>query len=58
MGGTILKLSPILEFVSLLRDYGEIRPELITDDNETREKIRCHPGILRRASMAKRNRLD
>ncbi|MEZ4491221.1 MAG: nucleotidyl transferase AbiEii/AbiGii toxin family protein [Cyanobacteriota/Melainabacteria group bacterium] len=46
------------EFVSLLRDNGEIRPELITDDNETREKIRCHPGILRRASMAKRNRLD
>ncbi len=42
------------EFVSLLRDSGEIRPDLVTTDSETIEKILCHPGILRRASMVKK----
>lgn len=42
------------EFVSLLRDQGKIRPELLTTDQRIIEKVYVHPGLLRRAELAKK----
>jgi hypothetical protein len=42
------------EFVSLLRDKGEIKPELLTKNSEMIEKAKVHPGLLRRADMSKK----
>ncbi len=40
------------DFVTLLREKGIIKPELLTHDIELIEKIKVHPSILWRASQA------
>jgi predicted nucleotidyltransferase component of viral defense system len=42
------------EFVSLLRNKGQIEAELLTRDTEFIEKAKVHPGLLRRAYVAKK----
>ncbi len=42
------------EFVSALRDKGELLPELLSKENEFIEKAKIHPGLLRRADMSKK----
>ncbi len=43
------------EFVSALRDSGEIKPELLTNNREIIDKVKVHPGLLRRAAMSKKH---
>jgi predicted nucleotidyltransferase component of viral defense system len=45
-----------VEFISLLRDQGEIKPSLLTNNPNMIESIQRHPSLLRRAQSARRNR--
>lgn len=42
------------EFISALRDKGELLPELLSKDDAFIEKVKMHPGLLRRADMSKK----
>jgi predicted nucleotidyltransferase component of viral defense system len=41
-----------VQFIALLRDQGKVAPELLTGEPDLAERIRRHPGILRRAASA------
>jgi hypothetical protein len=43
-----------IEFLDLLNDSGDIKPELITDDSDLQYKISIHPGILWKALNVKK----
>ncbi len=54
---TLLPLEPPeLEFLNLINDRGEIRPELLTDDLVIQERITNHPALLWKAINVKRHR--
>lgn len=42
------------EFITALREKGELLPDLLSKDNEFIEKAKQHPGLLRRAAMSKK----
>lgn len=56
----LLPLFPLrqseVEFISLLREEGEIKPSLLTKNHSMIETIQRHPALLRRAHSASRNR--
>ena len=37
------------EFLDLILDHGEVRPDLLTADSEMQERISTHPGVLWKA---------
>ena len=51
----ILPLFPLrqseVEFISLLREEGEIKPSLLTRNHSMIETIQRHPALLRRATL-------
>jgi len=42
------------DFVTALRDAGELLPELLSKDNKFVERAKVHPGLLRRANMSRK----
>ncbi len=56
----LLPLFPLrqneVEFISLLREEGEIKPSLLTRNHSMIETIQRHPALMRRAYSASRNR--
>lgn len=44
-----------IEFIQTIREEGEIKPELITDDHELIKRIKSHPAILWSAKKTKAN---
>jgi hypothetical protein len=45
-----------LEFLDRLLDYGDVRPELLTDDVEVRGRLLAHPGLLWKAQNVRAHR--
>jgi hypothetical protein len=47
---------PEREFLDRLLDEGDLRPKLITDDDELAERIAKHPGLLWKAHNVREHR--
>ncbi len=45
------------EFLDLILDHGEVRPELLTADREMQERIGTHPGILWKALNVRQHKI-
>lgn len=45
-----------VQFLDLLLEHGEIRPDLLTADHEMQERIRIHPGILWKALNVRKHK--
>ncbi len=45
-----------LEFLDRLLEYGEIRPDLLTSDEELAARIRCHPLLEWKALNVRQHR--
>ena len=55
--GTLLPLAPeAIEFLRLLNEQGEIRAELLTDDEDLRTAIRAQPGLEWKARNVRQHR--
>lgn len=44
-----------IKFLDLLLDKGEIKPELLTKDNNLQERIKCHPMLLWKVLNVRKN---
>jgi hypothetical protein len=45
------------EFLDLLLDHGDVRPELLTTDSEMQERIGTHPGVLWKALNVRKHKV-